>query len=110
MCVSFRVAGSYIASCRPDRPTGNSFADSCADPALQNAGLSDGRMVSVIQTRPRESNIALWTFALAVQCALSPQYTLGAPWFGPAAIAVLGSRTVSGTRVTVLCTGSSTGR
>src|ERR1043166_397967 len=110
MCVSFFVAGSYIASCRPDRVTGNSFADSWADPALQKAGLSDGRMVSVIHTRPRPSSIALCTFALLVQCALSPQYTLGAPWFGPAATGVFGSRTVSGTRVTVLCTGSSTGR
>ena len=52
MCVSFFVFGSYIASWRPERLTGNSFADGCVDPALQNAGLSAGRIVDVIQTRP----------------------------------------------------------
>src|SRR4030095_1505476 len=45
MCVSFFVFGSYIASCRPERATGNNFADGWLDPALQKSGLSDGRMV-----------------------------------------------------------------
>src|SRR5690242_2187453 len=71
--VSFFVFGSYIASCRPERLTGKSFADGCVDPALQNGGLSAGRMVDVIQTRPFSSNIALWTLFRLVQGKSVPQ-------------------------------------
>src|ERR1041385_2582436 len=108
--VSFLVFGSYIASCRPERLTGKSFADGCVDPALQNAGLSAGRIVDVIHTRPFSSNIALWTLFLLDQGGSSPKYADGAPVFGPAATGVAGSRTVSGTRLIVLWTGASTGR
>src|SRR5215467_534362 len=102
MCVSFFVFGSYIASWRPDRFNGKSFADGCVDPALQNAGLSAGRIVDVIQTRPFSSNIGLRTLFLLVQTVSVPQYADGAPVFGPVAGCVAGSRTVSGTRLIVL--------
>src|SRR3954469_10024617 len=98
MCVSFFVVGSYIASCRPERLMGNSFADGCDDPALQNAGLSAPRMAEVIHTRPFSSSIGLWTFALLVQTFSSPQYADGAPARGPVAGCMVVSRTVSGTR------------
>src|SRR5215831_2422947 len=73
MCVSFFVFGSYIASCRPERLSGKSFADGCVDPALQNAGLSGGRTDDVIHTRPVSSIIGLWTLFLLAQIASSPQ-------------------------------------
>ena len=73
MCVSFFVFGSYIASCRPERLTGKSFADGCVEPCLQKAGLSDGRTAAVIHTRPFPSIIGLWTFALLVHSTVSPQ-------------------------------------
>src|SRR5262249_25828328 len=92
MCVSFFVFGSYIASCRPERLIGKSLADGCVDPALQNAGLSPGRIVEVIHTRPLSSNIGLWTLFLLDQIASSPQYADGAPVFGPVAACVAGSR------------------
>src|ERR1041385_8068984 len=110
MCVSFFVLGSYMASCRPERFSGNNFADGCCEPALQNAGLSAPRMVEVIHTRPISSNIGLWTFALLFQTTVSPQYADGAPVGGPVAGPMFVSRTVSGTRDMVLCAGSSTGR
>src|SRR3954470_9450790 len=110
MCVSFCVFGSYIARCRPARLSGKSLADGCVDPALQNAGLSGGRTADVIHTRPFSSIIGLWTLFLLVQIASVPQYTDGAPRFGPVAGCVAESRTVSGTRLTVWCVGSSTGR
>src|SRR6266850_877497 len=109
MWVSFCVLGSYIASWRPERFTGKSFAEGWLDPALQKAGLSGGRTVEVIQTRPRSSNMGLWTLFLLVQMDSSPQYTDGRSE-GPEAGWVAGSRTVSGTRVIALCTGSRTGR
>src|SRR3954469_16942699 len=74
MCVSFPVFGSYIASCRPDRGSGNAFADGCDEPALQTSGLSGGLTVEVIHTRPRASIIGLCTLFLAFQIASSPQY------------------------------------
>src|SRR5689334_11307097 len=43
MCVNLPFFGSYIASCRPERSIGVSFADGLSDPALQYAGLSGGR-------------------------------------------------------------------
>src|SRR4029079_10816728 len=110
MCVSFFVAGSYIASWRPERASGNSFADGCDEPALQTAGLSGPRTAEVIHTRPFSSIIGLWTFALLVHSTVSPQYADGAPVGGPAAIGVALSRTVSGTRLIVLRAWSSSGR
>src|ERR1043166_8066603 len=92
MCVSFPVDGSYIARCRPARGSGNSFADGCADPALQKSGLSLRRTVDVIHTRPRASNMGLCPLFLLVQIAVSPQYADGAPRLGPAAIGVFGDR------------------
>src|SRR5688572_18155719 len=50
MCVRRLVPGSYIARWRPERGTGKSFADGWLEPSLQNAGLSGGRTVEVIQT------------------------------------------------------------
>src|SRR5438105_14338062 len=110
MCVSFFVDGSYIARCRPARLSGKSFADGCVDPDLQNAGLSGGRTAEVIHTRPFSSIIGLWTLFLLIQISSVPQYTEGAPRLGPVAGCVAVSRMVSGTRLTVLCVGSSTGR
>src|SRR5678815_5587990 len=75
MCVSFFVFGSYIASCRPERFTGNSLADGCVEPCLQKAGLSGGRTAAVIQTRPFASSIGLWTFALLVHSTVCLLYT-----------------------------------
>ena len=72
MCVSAFVFGSYIASWRPEFESGYSF-DEVFEPSLQYAGFSDGRIVDVIQTRPRSSNIGLWTLFLLVQIASSPQ-------------------------------------
>src|SRR4029078_11553512 len=93
MCVSLPVFGSYTASWRPDRGSGNSFADGCSEPALQTSGLSAGLTVDVIHTRPRASNIGLWTLFLLVQIASSPQY--GDRWIicGGFATGVFGSRT-----------------
>src|SRR4051794_33800125 len=109
MWVSLRVLGSYIASCRPERCRGNSFADGWSDPSLQNAGLSAGRITEVIQIRPFSSIIGLCTLFLLVQIASSPQYGDGAAIFGLAG-GVFGSRTVRGTRPASLPFGSSTGR
>src|SRR4051794_38898517 len=110
MWVSFFVLGSYIARCRPARGSGNSLADGWLDPALHTSGLSGPRTVDVIHTRPRSSSMGLWTLFLLVQIVSSPQYADGAPLLGPVAIGVFGSRTVSGTRLTALRPGSSTGR
>src|ERR1051325_5393203 len=108
MCVSCFVFGSYIASWRPEFASGYSFDDTF-DPSLQNAGFSDGRIVDVIQMRPFSSNIGLCTLLRLVQIGSSPQYGEGAAIFCDVG-GVLGSRTVSGTRVTALRVGSSTGR
>src|SRR5215213_5550370 len=109
MCVSFFVAGSYMASCRPERLTGVSFAEGWLDPCLQNAGLSDGRTTEVIQTRPRSSNIGLCTLLRLVQGASPPQYGDGCS-IAAFRAGTLVSRSVSGTRLAVWRTGSSTGR
>ena len=90
--------------------SGNSRADGWLDPALQKAGLSGGRTVEVIHTRPRSSNMGLCTLFLLVQMTSSPQYGDGCGSDAPAAGGVLGSRTVNGTRLASWRTGSSTGR
>src|SRR5687768_1379529 len=106
--ISF-VFGSYIARWRPELLSGKSFAEGWLDPALQNAGLSGGRTLEVIQTRPSSSNIGLCTFARLVQIGSVPQYGDGPATFCGVAGGVFGSRSVTGTRLTVLVVGSSTG-
>ena len=93
------------------RASGNSFADGCAEPALQTSGLSGGRTVDVIHTRPRSSSIGLCTLFLLVQIGSSPQYGDALRSSAAAfATGVFGSRTVSGTLLDSLRAGSSTGR
>src|SRR5262245_37508150 len=108
MCVSFLVCGSYIWRWRLELLTGNAFADGCVDPALQKSGFSAGATAEVSQRRPFSSSIGLWTLFLLVQITSSAQYGDGAGIFGFVG-GVFGSRTESGTRVTVWRTGSSTG-
>src|SRR5262245_43388995 len=108
MCVSFLVCGSYICRCRLALLRGNAFADGCVDPALQNAGMSNGGTAEVSHRRLLSSSIGLCTLFLLVQMASSPQYGDGCGIFGLVG-GVFGSRTVSGIRVTVFFTGSSTG-
>src|SRR5689334_4932011 len=110
MCVSFCVFGSHIASCRPERLTGVSFAEGCEEPSWQNGGLSPGRTTDVIQTRPCASIIGLWTLFLLFHGRSSPQNSDGFICCCAGAIGVFGSRTVSGTRVMLFLPGSSTGR
>ncbi len=110
MWVSFPVFGSYLARWRPARVSGNNRAEGWLDPSLQKAGLSGGRTVEVIQTRPRSSNIGLCTLFLLVQIGSLPQYGDASGTLVPAAIWVAESRTVSGTRRVEWCTGSRTGR
>src|SRR5688572_29196019 len=107
--VSFFVLGSYTARSRPERSTGNTFADGCDEPCLQTGGLSNGRTAAVSHTRPFSSSIGLWTFVLLVQIGSSPQYGDVAPGCVPAAIGVLGSRGPIGTLLATCRTGSSTG-
>src|SRR5580765_4574575 len=57
MSVNCLLLGSYRASCRPLRFSGNSFAEGWSDPSLQKGGLSGGRITDVNQTRPCSSNI-----------------------------------------------------
>jgi hypothetical protein len=52
MCVSFLVAGSYMARCRSDVATGKAFADGWFEPALQSGGFSGGRTADVSHNRP----------------------------------------------------------
>src|SRR3954470_12723951 len=109
MCVIPRFAGSYMARCRLELFNGKSVADGWVDPSRQKAGFSGGRTADVIHTRPFSSNIGLWTLFLLVQIASSPQY---GDAFGIVAgvRGVFGSRTLSFTWLSVLWTGSSTGR
>src|SRR4051794_31266916 len=74
MSLSSPVFGSYIASWRPALASGNSLADGWFDSALHTSGLSGGRIVDVIHTRPRASIIGLCTLFLLVQIGSSPQY------------------------------------
>jgi hypothetical protein len=76
---------------------------------LQKSGLSGGRTVDVIQTRPLWSNIGLCTLFRLVQIGSAPQYGEGCTMSGEVG-GVSGSRTVSGTRLVRWVTGSSTGR
>src|SRR6266566_5585590 len=78
MSVTWFVFGSYIASWRPLLFSGNKAAEGWLDPSLQNAGLSLGRILEVIHTRPFSSNIGLCTLAWLCQMASSPQYGEGA--------------------------------
>src|SRR5262245_63872191 len=108
MCVIFFVAGSYIASWRPLRWSGNALADGCVEPSLHHAGLSGPRTADVSHRRFFSSSIGLWTLFLLVQITSSPQYGDGAGILGDVG-GVFGSRTVSGICEMVLVTGFSTG-
>src|SRR5690242_12224983 len=93
MSVTFFVFGSYTASCRPLLFSGSRTAEGWLDPSLQNAGLSLGRILEVIHTRPFSSNIGLCTLAWLRQIASSPQYGEGATTLSSALDGVFGSRT-----------------
>src|SRR5712664_255446 len=110
MSVTCVVFGSYIASCRPLVLSGNKTADGWLEPSLQNAGLSLGRILEVIHTRPFSSNIGLCTLAWLCQIASSPQNGEGATTLSSALDGVFGSRTGSLTWLAVAASGSRTGR
>src|SRR5687767_1806539 len=103
--ISF-VLGSYTARWRPEALSGKRRAEGWLDPSLQKAGLSGGRTLEVIQTRPFSSSIGLCTFARLVQIASVPQYGEGTATccgdVGPA----LESRSVTGTWAAVWVFGS----
>src|SRR6266568_4911520 len=110
MRVAWFVFGSYIASWRPLLFSGNRTAEGWLDPSLQNAGLSFGRILEVIHTRPFSSNIGLCTLAWLCQIASSPQYGEGATTLSSALDGVFVSRTGSLTWLAVAASGSRTGR
>src|SRR5512145_1554594 len=95
------VLGSSIATCRPDRSSGNTLADGWSEPFLQKVGFSMPRTVAAIHTLPFLSNMALWLLALVSQIFSSPQYAEGAvgrmsaePWRGgPSDSGMFGSAT-----------------
>src|SRR5215204_1569962 len=110
MCFISFAFGSYTANWRPELLSGKRRADGWLDPCLQKSGLLGARTLEVIQTRPTSSNIGLCTFALLFQIGSVPQYgEAPKPCCGEAG-GMFGSRTVTGTRVTVCVFGSSTGR
>ena len=76
---------------------------------MQKSGFGAGLTADVIQTRPFSSNIGLWTLFRLVQITSDSQYGEGAAIAADVG-GVAGSRTVSGTRLIVWRTGSSTGR
>ncbi len=67
------VFGSYIVTRRLVLLSGNSTAEGCVEPFLQNAGLSGTWPVAASQTRPFRSIIELWLLALLSQMFSSPQ-------------------------------------
>src|ERR1041385_4580942 len=71
--VNCLLLGSYMASCRPLRFTGNNLAEGWLEPSLQNAGFSGGRITDVNHTRAFSSNIGLCMFAWLSQIPSSPQ-------------------------------------
>jgi hypothetical protein len=77
---------------------------------LQKSGFGGVRTRDVIHTRPFSSNIGLCTVARLVQIGSEPQYGDGTATCGGEAGGVFGSRSVTGTRLTVCVFGSSTGR
>src|SRR5436190_12893766 len=84
MKLYFIVLGSSIETCRPERSSGNTFAEACSDPFLQKAGLSIPRTAAANHTRPFLSNMPLWLLARWLQIFSSPQYADAAVGFGPA--------------------------
>ena len=73
MVVNLAVLGSYIASWRPARATGNSCADGWSDPFWQNAEFTGPWMRAENQTRPLLSNIGLCGLVWLSQMGASPQ-------------------------------------
>ena len=110
MSVTCLVFGSYTASCRPLVFSGNKTADGWLEPSLQNTGLSLGRILEVIHTRPFSSNIGLWTLAWLCQIASCSQNGEGATTLSSALDGVFGSRTGNFTWLVTEFTGSRTGR
>ena len=90
--------------------SGTASPTDASSPALQNAGLSDGRTADVIQTRPFSSNIGLWTLFRLVQIASLPQYGDGCGIVRrrPRRVRIAHRQLRPGS--IVWCTGSSTGR
>src|SRR3954469_8474737 len=70
----FIVFGSSIEACRPERSSGNAFAEGCSDPFLQKSGFSIPRTEAANHTRPLSSNMPLWLLARWFQIFSSPQY------------------------------------
>src|SRR5713101_9721070 len=110
MSVACFVFGSYTASCRPLVLSENKTVHGWLEPSLQNAGLSLGRILEVIHTRPFSSNIGLCTLAWLCQMGSSPQYGEGATTLSSALDGVFGSRTGNFTWLVTQFTGSRTGR
>src|SRR5262245_61355811 len=77
MKLYFIVLGSSIATWRPDCSSGNTLAEGCSEPFLQNAGLSMPRTAAANHTRPFLSNMPLWLLARLLQIFSSPQYAEG---------------------------------
>src|SRR5688572_15639413 len=109
------VLGSSIATWRPERSSGNTFADGWSEPFLQNAGLAGPRTAAASHRRPRLSSIELWLLARVSQIASSPQYAeaciglSAAAWPGPSESGMAGSCTGSLKNVTWWVFGSRIG-
>src|SRR5688500_8097505 len=108
MCFISFVFGSYTATWRVDALSGKSFADGCLDSALPKCGLFGPRSFEVVQTRPVWSSIWLCTFGLLFQVGSLPQYGDGPTTCCGDEGGIFGSRSVTGTRVTVCVFGSGT--
>src|SRR5687768_11384160 len=109
MCFISFVFGWCTAQRRFDPLRGKSFAEGWLDPALQKSGLPGPRTFEVIHTRPVSSNIGLCTFALLFQIGSVPQYGDGPMTCGGDEGGMFGSRSVTGTLLTVWVFGSRTG-